>query len=207
VKAAIVGAGGHATVVADTLLSAGRTDLLGFVDGPTAGRTVLALPVFASLETAGPPAAVSAIVAIGDNVARRREFEGARDRGYGTLNAVHPAAILSPRCTVGTGVMIMAGVVVNVGAEIGDNVILNTGCSVDHHCKVGPHSHIAPGARLAGEVTVGEQTLVGAGAVILPGTSVGDRCTIGAGAVVTRDVPSDCTAVGVPARIIRETGR
>jgi len=44
---------------------------------------------------------------------------------------------------------------------------------------------------------------IGLGATLMPGVSVGDNCVIGAGAVVTRDIPSDCVAVGVPARPVR----
>ena len=204
-KVILIGAGGHATVVCDTLLAAGEADILGFVGSPPGGETaLLGFPVLAgSLRELPPRPDARVIVAIGNNDARRREWEQARSLHYAAVNAVHPSAILSPRCELGNGVMVIAGAIVNVGAQIGDNVILNTGCSVDHHCKIGAHTHVAPGARLAGTAVVGELTLIGAGAVILPGVTVGDRCTVGAGAVVTRDVPSGCTAVGVPARVVQ----
>lgn len=205
-KVLIVGAGHHATVVCDALLARGDVEVVGFVGTPFGGGpTVLDIPVlapsFAEL-TGLPDAAV--VIAVGDNASRKKEFEYAQRRGCRIVSALHPAAVITPRCTVGTGVMAMAGAIVNVGAEIGDNVILNTGCSVDHHCRIGAHVHLAPGVRLAGTAIIGELTLVGAGAVVLPGVTVGDRCTIGAGAVVTRDIRSGCTAVGVPARIIEQ---
>jgi serine O-acetyltransferase len=49
---------------------------------------------------------------------------------------------------------------------------------------------------------VGSDVYVGAGAKVLGGIRIGDRVRIGANAVVLRDVPNDCTAVGIPARII-----
>jgi sugar O-acyltransferase (sialic acid O-acetyltransferase NeuD family) len=202
-KVLIVGAGHHGTVVCDALLCAGNVEVVGFVGEPFGGGpTVLGFPVLApSLLELDLPLDTRVVIAVGDNQSRRQEWMRAVARGYGVISALHPAAIVSPRCSLGAGVMMMAGAIVNVGADIGDDVILNTGCSVDHHCRVGAHSHIAPGARLAGTAMIGELTLVGAGAVVLPGVTVGDRCTIGAGAVVTRDVPSGCTAIGVPARI------
>jgi sugar O-acyltransferase (sialic acid O-acetyltransferase NeuD family) len=203
----IVGAGSHAMVVGDALLSAGAAELIAFV-GETAdgAATLLDVPVLRSLDDLPLSAGMSVVIAIGNNEARQRELRQARARGLRLVNVFHPSAVASARCTIADGVMMMAGAVVNVAAEIGENVILNTACSVDHHCRVGAHSHLAPGVTLAGTARVGELTLVGAGAVILPGITVGDRCTIGAGAVVTRSVPSGCTAVGVPARVIRHSG-
>ena len=53
-------------------------------------------------------------------------------------------------------------------------------------------------------VTIGEDCWIGGGAVICPGVTIGDRCIIGAGSVVTKDIPSDCVAVGNPAKVIRK---
>lgn len=51
-------------------------------------------------------------------------------------------------------------------------------------------------------VKIGKRCWIGANAIILPGITIGDNCVIAAGSVVTKDVPSDCTVAGVPARII-----
>jgi sugar O-acyltransferase (sialic acid O-acetyltransferase NeuD family) len=191
-------------VVCDALLLAGWPDVIGFVGESGGSGTVMGLRVFSSLDEVQDAKELAFVAAVGDNPNRRREFERARARGLRPVNAVHPSAVLSPRCELGAGVMVIAGAIVNVAAQIEDNVILNTGCSVDHHCRIGAHAHIAPGVRLAGNVAIGALTLVGAGAVVLPGVSIGERCVIGAGAVVTRDVPDGCTAIGLPARIIGE---
>ena len=51
-------------------------------------------------------------------------------------------------------------------------------------------------------VKIGKRCWIGANAIILPGITIGDNCVIAAGSVVTKDVPSNCTVAGVPARII-----
>ena len=56
------------------------------------------------------------------------------------------------------------------------------------------------------EVRIGNNVWVGANATILPGVTIGDNTVIGAGAVVSRDLPPNVLAMGVPARVIRELG-
>ncbi len=55
-------------------------------------------------------------------------------------------------------------------------------------------------------VRIGRNVWVGAGAVLLPGVSVGDNSVIGAGSVVTRDIPANVVAAGVPCRVLRPIG-
>ena len=54
-----------------------------------------------------------------------------------------------------------------------------------------------------GKITVGNNVHIGTGAVIMPGVTIGNNCIIGVGAVVTRDIPDNSIAVGVPARVIK----
>ena len=61
-----------------------------------------------------------------------------------------------------------------------------------------------PGANISGNVRIADATLIGSGATILQGLTIGKNCIVGAGAVVTKDLPDNCTAVGVPARIIKK---
>ncbi len=55
-------------------------------------------------------------------------------------------------------------------------------------------------------VVIGNDCWFGANVVVCPGVTVGDGCVIGAGAVVTRDIPANSFAAGVPARVIRPLG-
>jgi len=51
--------------------------------------------------------------------------------------------------------------------------------------------------------TIGSNVMIGAGAKVLGPITIGDNCRIGAGSVVLKNVPSNCTVVGVPGRVVR----
>lgn len=210
VRVLILGAGGHAQVVNDILLRCfalgSNYQPIGFLDDNIrhTGTTLMGLPVLGPITRLHEFDHEAVIVAIGDNHARKRIFVMLQVQGIPIVSAVHPAAVLAPDIHLGEGVMICAGVVVNTGTVVGDNVILNTACSIDHHNYIKSHAHIAPGTHLGGDIHVGEGALVGIGVSVIPGRSIGDWATVGAGAVVIRDVPPFATAVGVPARFIKQ---
>lgn len=194
------GAGGHARVVLDVAKAQGVNFTRLVADGapgnPVAGLNVEEASSI-DLRKLGP---FSFFVAIGRNDVRRRIFLDLAALGT-PLTLIHPFTCIGSDVSIGRGVVLMPGVVVNTAARIEDNVILNTSCSVDHDCIIGAHSHLCPGVHLAGNVTVGAGTMIGTGASVIPGIQIGENCMIGAGAVVVRDIPSGSVAYGSPARV------
>ncbi len=202
----LLGAGGHAQVVFDTLKLCGDAiQVIAVLDD----APHLWGQLFQGHVIDGPLAKLAqlpvdgAFVAIGDNRARQRASAIVRAAGVPLINALHPRAVIAADAILGSGIAAFANVVVNPGARIADAVILNTACTVDHHGQIGAHAHIAPGAHLAGGVRVGEGALIGIGAAVIPQILIGKWATIGAGSVVVRDVPDHATVVGVPARILK----
>jgi sugar O-acyltransferase (sialic acid O-acetyltransferase NeuD family) len=214
----VVGAGGHATVVADALLAAGRT-VLGFVDGDPAkaGTRVLGLPVLGDdaaldahrdqgIELANGIGGAGAAAGAGQASLRRRLQQRLSALGWTFAAVRHPGAIVAVSAELGPSAQVLAGAVVQPCARVGDGAIVNTRAVVEHHAHVGAFAHIAPGAVLCGEVQVGEETHVGAGAVVRQGTRLAARVVVAAGAAVTRDVPAGVVA-GVPARPLPPSSR
>ena len=204
----IIGAGGHAQVVADILFamqaSGSAVKPIGFLDDSDdiQGKEMMGLRVIGKSGSIHEIAPDGYVVAIGNNRVRKKIFTKLRDEGFSPFSAIHPSTVISSFVELGEGVQICAGVVVNPGARVGENVILNTMSSVDHHNRIGAHTHIAPGVRLGGDVSVGECTLIGINATVMPQKSVGDFVTVGAGACVCSDILSERTVVGIPAKEI-----
>jgi sugar O-acyltransferase (sialic acid O-acetyltransferase NeuD family) len=204
IRVAVIGAGGHAAVVIDTFLTReGEFEVIGAfdVDSAKTGSQLLGVPIRPDSELASSLGTRDGLfVAIGDNAIRRRLIEQVVRHAENLVNALHPAATISPHARLGRGVAVMAGAVINARAFIGDGVIVNTGATIDHDCVVENFAHIAPGVSLGGGVHVGTGSLIGIGASVLPSISVGDWSVVAAGAVVTKAVPHAVRVAGVPAR-------
>ncbi len=207
-KVIIIGAGGHAQVVADILCamkSVGKEiTIVGYLDDNPElhGKYFNGYPVLGPISYINRYSNAMVVVAIGDNRIRKQIYCNLKRAGKHFFSAIHPKSVISPHVKIGPGTMICAGVIVNVGTYIGEGVILNTGCTIDHHNKIEDFVHVAPGAHLGGEVQIGEGTLIGIGAVVLPRVKVASWSTIGGGAVIIKDVPPSTTVVGNPGRFL-----
>ena len=205
----ILGAGGHAKVVAETAISSGVASSVVFLDDRCKGPD--ACPPFLGCSVIGPLALAlqadarsqfdAAVVAIGHAATRLRWIHQLQAAGFNLPVLIHPTAWVSPSAQLGPGSVFFAQVAVNAQASIGKGVILNTGCSVDHDAQISDAVHICPGARLAGEVQVGPRSWIGIGASVIQQVCIGSDVTVGAGAAVIGDLPDGVTVVGVPARV------
>lgn len=102
------------------------------------------------------------------------------------------------------------GIDIHPAAQLGRGVFIDHGMGVviGETAIVGDYSLIYQGVTLGGtgkqtgkrHPTLGSRVVIGAGAKVLGNIQVGDHARIGAGSVVLKDVPSHCTAVGVPSR-------
>ena len=105
---------------------------------------------------------------------------------------IHPAARIGRRFVIDHG----TGVVIGETTEIGDDCILYQGVTLGGTGKDKGKRH----------PTLGNNVMVGAGAKVLGPIKIGNNVRIAAGAVVLDEIPDNCTAVGVPARVVRRNG-
>ena len=119
-------------------------------------------------------------------------------RAVSTMARHRTGIEIHPGATIGKGLFIDHGMGVVIGetAEIGDNCTLYQGVTLGGTGKDTGKRH----------PTLGDNVMVGAGAKVLGPFRIGDNAKIAAGAVVLRDVPENCTAVGIPAKVVRREG-
>jgi sugar O-acyltransferase (sialic acid O-acetyltransferase NeuD family) len=209
----VLGGGGHARVLIDSLQASELAVVHGVLDADRAlwGQTLLGVPVLGGddllpeMSGRGVNHFAVGLGSVGDSRVRERLFEAGLAGGLKPLTVMHPSSVCSVWAKLGAGVQLFPASVVNAGAKLGENVIVNSGAIVEHDCFIGAHTHIATGAKLSGGVHIGTGAHVGAGAVVKQDIRIGERAVIGAGACVVKDVPPGTVVVGVPARILRET--
>lgn len=193
---AMIGGGGHASVLYDCLRQT-SSRIVGVFDA--------ALPVGAeifpgvqclgndnTLVTSYKPEdlmLVNGAGSVGATDRRRGIFERLSARGYRFKTILHPSGILSFGSELAEGAQVMAGAIVQSHAKIGRNTIINTGAQIDHHCIIGDHVHVAPGAVLSGAVQVGDGVHIGTGARVIQEIRIGEGAIVGAGVTVLADVP------------------
>lgn len=203
-KALIVGAGAQGRVILDILRAQGIHASVAFVDDDATvrGKEINGALVSMGLEEAlSLREEVEMIVALGNPDLRLRLAARISGCGVSLMNAIHPSAVIMPSAVLGKGIMVGANAVVNSNAIVGDNVIINTAAVVEHDCRISEGAAVGPGAQLGGRVILQTCAFVATGAIITARVSIGARTVIGAGAVVTRDLPANVLAFGIPARV------
>jgi sugar O-acyltransferase (sialic acid O-acetyltransferase NeuD family) len=107
--------------------------------------------------------------------------------------------------TIGDGANILDGAKISNDVTIGYAPIIYYNSIITHDVKIGDFVEISPGVKILGRATIGNFCQLGAGTIILPDIKIGNNVIIGAGTVVTKDLPDNCTAVGVPSKIIKQS--
>lgn len=105
---------------------------------------------------------------------------------------------------IGSGCIISMDARISTNVKIGNFVFMNIGSVICHDGRIDDFVTLSPDVKLAGNVTVGRKSEIGMGAEVIQGVSIGENVTIGAGAVVVKNIESGKTAVGVPARQIKD---
>jgi UDP-perosamine 4-acetyltransferase len=189
----VLGAGGHAKVIIDTLRLMGR-EIVGVTDPSIRdadeyfGLTVLGDD--SVLEKFSPRQYLLAngVGALPGDASRYELERVLSNRGYRFSRVIHPSAIIASDAEIADGAQIMAGVIIQPGVRIGASCIINTGAKIDHDCEIQDNCHLAPGVTLCGEVKVGKSTHIGAGATVIQCISIGRDCVIAAGSTVYGDI-------------------
>ena len=182
-------------------------NLRGFYDDRApATPTVAGLPYLGTAtDLDATTESVAVAVAVGSPAGRAAVVARLTSPQLSFPTIVHPGVALQPYqnialgegCIIQQDVKLMTDltlgrfVFVNVGSIVGHDAVLEDFCSLMAHVDVGGGAHFETGCYLGTKATV------------IQGIRVGAHSTLGAGAVAVRDIPAGCTAVGVPAKVIK----
>ena len=191
-KVIIIGAGGHARVIASML----RAEVEFVCTTPATEDRVLG-------ELVAENALSEFYVGIGTNRDRSRVAEKLRALGGRLPACVAPNAFVARDAQLGDGAVICLGSQIGSRAVLGIATIVNTLSSVDHDCVLGDYSQVTAGVTFGGTVTVGTNCFFGVKSAVIPNLRIGDDVVVMAGALVTKNVPNRVMVGGSPARVVR----
>ena len=201
-RLAILGASGHGKVIADAALLSGWSHISFFDDAWPALQSNGVWQVEGNTENLIENLSNynGVIVGIGSNKIRAEKQSLLHQHNANIVTIIHPKASVSSFAKVSEGCVVFAQAVINAFAEVKSGCIINSGAVVEHDSLVGNYCHISPNAVLAGGVKLGQQVWVGASSSVRQCLSIGDFAVIGMSSVVTKNIPSQATVVGNPAK-------
>lgn len=207
---AIFGAGGFGREVKTIIDAINKSEpsynFIGFYDdGIEKGTIVNGFPVLGGIQELNEVSSeLSLIISIGDPRIKENILNKIENSFIKFPTIIHPnASISSDDVQIGKGTIICEGTIITCNIKIGDFVIFNLMCTVGHDTTIDNYCAFMPSVNISGEVHLHKSVYVGTGAKIINQLEIGENTIIGAGAVVSKSLPSNCTAVGIPAKPIK----
>lgn len=155
----IYGAGGHARVLADLILTI-NGKIIAFIDDHLSLPQLNNFPV-KGYDALHPEAQI--VIGVGNNKIRGK-IAGSLHHKAAVI--IHPSAIVASDVEIGEGTVILANAVIQTGARIGKHVIINANACVDHDAVIEDFVHICPNVYIGGATVIGRGTTVTAGKII-----------------------------------------
>jgi len=210
-KLVIVGAGGFGREIAFVLSEinklSDRYEILGFIDNDVSlqGKKVNGYPVLGNdtwlFNYSGR---INVVICIGNPAIRKQVADKFRVNDNIIFpNIIADNAIISNSITMGMGCVICLSTILTVNISLGDFVLVMNSSVIGHDSFLDDFATIYPSVTISGNVLVGKYSEIGVGAKIIQQKKIGQNSVVGAGAVVVKDIPDNCTVVGVPAKPVK----
>jgi sugar O-acyltransferase (sialic acid O-acetyltransferase NeuD family) len=143
------------------------------------------------------------ICALGDVQERKKYASMILKKGGEFINLIRPMVIIdSVNVKLGKGIIISSFCGLGNDSAIGDFVIIQAFSALGHDITIGDYCQVNAYTHIGGYCNIGENVTINPGAIILPKITIGDNATIGAGSVVLKNVKSNVTVFGNPAKEI-----
>lgn len=207
----LIGGGGHCKSVIETIKNLKKFNIVGILDlKEKIGSEISGVEIIGTDENLidfygkGIKLAFVTVGSIGSVTLRYRLYKEAKDKGYMFPILIDKTANVSKSASIGEGVFIGKGSIINTDTDIGEQSIINTGAIIEHDCQIGSFCHVSPGSTLSGNVKVGNRSHIGSNATLIQNISIGENTMIGAGSVVVKDIKSNVKAYGNPCREVKK---
>ena len=183
---------------------AGQYRLCGFIDDvlPPGVDVIDGITTLGSLADVSAmadysPESKSLAFAIGYSDMRARGLALAKvlPLGYDIVSLIHPTASVEPSASLGKGVVVLAGAVVDQYVTIGDCCYLHNGSIVGENSVLGENNYLSAGTTFGGSVTVGANNFFGINSTIVNGIDIGDNNFINAASLVYKPVGDNLNIV------------
>ncbi|EOX4927850.1 acetyltransferase [Vibrio alginolyticus] len=205
----MIGGGGHASVLAEILLTQGRDILAVISPEDVSQRSVFkGISILEKDEDILRFDKDKILLVNGIGMMPKSGFKKKINEYFLSLDyqfetVIADSALVSPFSKIEIGAQILPMAMIQTGATVGSHSIINTGALVEHDCKIGAYNHIAPKATLCGQVETKESVYVGAGSTVTQGISIGSGAIVGAGASLTKSLEEN--TIAYPARAVIKT--
>ncbi|MDZ5473304.1 acetyltransferase [Bacillus sp. 31A1R] len=121
-------------------------------------------------------------------------------RGASFMTLIHPKAMIGRNVNIGRGCVVSPGAVLTCDIEMSHFVFVNLYTTIGHDAKIGEGCTLNAHSDVTGYTELGKGVFLGSHSVVTPGMKVRDFAKIGAGSVVVREVKSETTVFGIPAK-------
>ena len=210
----IVGAGGFGREIAwqmnESWYCKSYFNVIGFVDNNPAlhGTCINGFPVLGDDKWL---LSYQSSICVALCIAKPNIRKSVYDKLIQNANITFPTIItngthISSTAKIGQGSIICLNTIITTNTTIGDFVIINPNCAIAHDSAIDNFATLCYNVNIAGNVKIGAGTELGTGSTVIQNLAVGENTTLGAGAVVVSNIPPDCTALGIPARVINNGG-
>jgi len=143
------------------------------------------------------------IYAVGDPKLKSKFSEVAEKLKLRSATLIHPDVKMSSYNVIGEGTIIYAGSIITVNVKCGKHVVISVDSKIGHDSIIGDFSTLLPSVVVSGNVKIGTKCIIGTSGAIICKLNIGSNTIVRAGATVIRDLPNNCTAVGIPASPIK----
>ena len=192
-KIILIGFGGHAHSVIDSIIQKNEYEIAGYVDNEKHADylNLKYLGTDNDLKNIFDSGIKNAVICIGymgksDN--RENIYYNIKSIGFNLPVIVDNSAIIAKNVKIDEGTFVGKGTVINANAKIGKMCIINTKSLIEHDCEIGNFTHVAVSACICGGVKVGKSSFIGANSSIIQYLNIGNKVFIGAGILVTNDI-------------------